>query len=90
MKKLWALIFCHALLLLLGTPAAAKVAGSKATKSEFSTSHNFDGTDVNGQLQQGSLRRIVVEDDKSIEDLLGVRKKFDDRQADEKERVPSW
>lgn len=69
---------------------AASAAPKKKQKSEYQTSHSFNGAQINGRLQEGHLRKIVVEDDKSIEDLLGVRKKFDDREQDEKERVVSW
>ena len=64
---------------------------SKSTTANgYSTSHSFEGSRVNGQLQEGSLRRIMVENDNSIDDLLGVIKQFDDRESDEGERNLSW
>lgn len=57
---------------------------------QYGTNHAFDGATLNGRLNEGSLRKIVVENDKSLDDLLGVRKKFDDRQGEEKQRNASW
>ncbi|PWU19114.1 MAG: hypothetical protein C5B49_06245 [Bdellovibrio sp.] len=62
----------------------------QAHGEEYSTSHSFDGARINGKVQEGQLRRIVIENDKSIEDLLGVRKNFDDREREENERNLSW
>lgn len=58
--------------------------------SEYSTSHSFQGTNIKGKLQEGSLRKIVVENDKSLDDLLGVRKNFADREREEQARSLSW
>lgn len=59
-------------------------------QGEYQTNMAFDGTQVNGRLAEGSLRKIVVENDKSLDDLLGVRKKFDDRVQEESQRNASW
>jgi hypothetical protein len=59
---------------------------SKTSDSKFSTSHSFEGTNISGRVQQTDLRRIVIENDKSIEDLLGVRAHFLDREKEELER----
>lgn len=59
-------------------------------KGEYQTNMAFDGTSLNGRLAEGSLRKIVVENDKSLDDLLGVRKKFDDREQEESQRNASW
>lgn len=64
---------------------AKKMAGS-----EYSTKMSFEGTSLKGKVQSGSLRKIVVENDKSLDDLLGVRKHFDDREQQEKGRVTAW
>lgn len=71
---------------------ASKSAVKSASKKNggYSTSHSFDGARVKGRVQEGSLRRIVVENDKSLDDLLGVRKNFDDRSSEETERNLSW
>ena len=72
--------------------SAAKNKGSAQTNKtgSYSTSHSFEGSKIQGQLQEGSLRRIMVENDKSIDDLLGIRKQFDDRELEETERNLSW
>ena len=70
------------------TKSAAKPAAKG--NSEYQTNMAFDGATLNGKLAEGSLRKIVVENDKSLEDLLGVRKKFDDREQEEKQRNASW
>lgn len=69
------------------TPARkAKVAAG----GEYSTNMSFEGSKIKGKVQSGSLRKIVVENDKSLDDLLGVRKHFDDREKQEKGRVTTW
>jgi hypothetical protein len=59
---------------------------SKPSENKYSTSHSFEGTNIAGRVQQTDLRKIVIENDKSIEDLLGVRAHFLDREKDELER----
>ncbi|MBX3019599.1 MAG: hypothetical protein KF767_17050 [Bdellovibrionaceae bacterium] len=81
-----------ALMLAVSANAAPKkkVAAKAATNSEYSTKMSFEGAAIKGKVQSGSLRKIVVENDKSIDDLLGVRKHFDDREGTEKGRVTTW
>ncbi len=55
-------------------------------KKEYGTSHAFNSASIKGKVQEGNMRRIVVENDKSLEDLLGVRKNFADRDREESER----
>ena len=62
----------------------------KTSAQGFTTSHSFEGTGIDGKLQHGNLRKIVVENDKSLEDLLGVRRNFEDREKEERERNDSW
>lgn len=71
-------------------PAAKSAAAAKRAGSEYSTKMSFEGASIKGKVQSGSLRKIVVENDKSIDDLLGVRKHFDDRESTEKGRVTTW
>lgn len=71
------------------TTAATKKA-AQSTPSEYSTKMSFEGAAIKGKVQSGSLRKIVVENDKSLDDLLGVRKHFDDREQTEKGRVTTW
>lgn len=70
--------------------APTKATAKSNKSSEYSTSMSFEGASLKGKVQSGSLRRIVVENDKSLDDLLGVRKHFDDREQQEKGRVTSW
>lgn len=70
--------------------APKKKVAAKAATSEYSTKMSFEGAAIKGKVQSGSLRKIVVENDKSIDDLLGVRKHFDDREGAEKGRVTTW
>lgn len=69
---------------------ANKRVAKNSTPSEYSTKMSFEGAAIKGKVQSGSLRKIVVENDKSLDDLLGVRKHFDDREQTEKGRVTSW
>lgn len=68
----------------------AKAANPSQTPSEFSTALSFEGKAIKGKVQSGSLRKIVVENDKSLDDLLGVRRHFDDREMQEGERNSAW
>lgn len=70
--------------------AVKAVKAPSKKKAEYGTSYSFDGASIKGKLQEGNMRRIVVENDKSIDDLLGIRKNFDDRERDEAERNLSW
>lgn len=79
------------LLIILGSSVAfgaAKKPGKKASNKykDYGTSHAFNSANIKGKVQEGNMRRIVVENDKSLEDLLGIRKSFDDRQREEGER----
>lgn len=87
------IILCLMVSLSLSTFAASKKKTNKAagkTATEYSTKMSFEGAAIKGKVQSGSLRKIVVENDKSLDDLLGVRKHFDDREQSEKGRVTSW
>ena len=74
------------------TAEAKKASKQAATKtpSEFSTAMSFESKAIKGKVQSGSLRKIVVENDKSLDDLLGVRRHFDDRESQEGERNQTW
>lgn len=47
--------------------------------SQLSTDVKFDGTLVGGKIQAPFESLTVVENEKDIDDLIGVRKNFDDR-----------
>lgn len=70
--------------------AVKAVAANSSMPSEFSTNMSFEGKSIKGKVQSGSLRKIVVENDKSLDDLLGVRRHFDDREQQEGERNSAW
>lgn len=79
------------------TAKSKKAVSSKAKKTsksvvnkEYQTSLAFDGTNIKGKVQEGNMRRIVIENDKSLDDLLGIRKNFADREKEETERNLSW
>jgi hypothetical protein len=100
MTKFVTAILFFIMVLLIGMispPTHAKTSGRnglmnrpKAPAQGFSTNHSFEGTGIDGKLQHGNLRKIVVENDKSLEDLLGVRRNFEDREKEERERNDSW
>ncbi len=96
-------VFATLALVMFSTPSFAKSSkSSKSTQAtnhtskrtrtvpkdtKLETSLSFEGSKLKGKVQEASLRKIVVENDKYLEDLLGVRKNFDDRRAEEKERA---
>ena len=49
------------------------------TNTKLSTDVKFDGQLVGGQIQSPFETLTVVENEKSIDDLIGVRKNFSDR-----------
>lgn len=60
---------------------AAKLAKKKkqAPKEHLQTSHNFEDHGVTGEYQMPDEALAKVENEKSLSDLLGVRKHFKDR-----------
>lgn len=70
----------------------ARTASSKAKKQkakpevENRTSHNFDDHGVRGEYQTPDEALARVENEKSLTDLLGVRKHFKDRLAEASEQ----
>lgn len=62
---------------------------SKAKRTEASnlrTSHDFDDHGVTGEYQMPDEALAKVENEKSLTDLLGVRKHFKDRLAEASEQ----
>lgn len=51
-----------------------------STKSNLSTNIDFNDQTVGGKYQSPMEALSVVEDEKSIDDLIGVRKNFHDRE----------
>ncbi len=60
-------------------PAPKVVAASNHSK--LSTDVRFDGQTVGGKIQSPAEALSVVENEKSIDDLIGVRKDFRDRSS---------
>lgn len=52
---------------------------SKAQKKKLSTSVDFNDRTVGGKYMYSTEAITTVEDDKSLDDLIGVRKNFKDR-----------
>lgn len=69
---------------------AAKTTATRSVKSnsqaQLGTSFKFDGTALRGKYQSSLGTAATVENDKYMDDLLGGRKKFNDRIRDEKQR----
>jgi hypothetical protein len=53
--------------------------GASRKSGRLSTDVRFDGQEVGGKLQNPLEALSVVENEKSIDDLIGVRKNFKDR-----------
>jgi hypothetical protein len=66
--------------------AAEKKAAKTESKSQLSRSFRFDGSSLRGKYQSSLGTSATVENDKYMDDLLGGRKKFDDRIREEKQR----
>jgi hypothetical protein len=58
----------------------------QAPKVEVQTNHNFDDHGVAGQYQMPDEALAKVENEKTLSDLLGVRKHFKDRLAEASEQ----
>lgn len=54
-------------------------AQAKNPNTKLSTDVRFDGQTVGGKIQSPFESLAVVENEKSIDDLIGVRKNFSDR-----------
>jgi len=67
-------------------PRATKAAKPKKATSNLNTSHNFDDHGVTGEYQMPDEALAKVENEKTLTDLLGVRKHFKDRLAEASEQ----
>ncbi len=78
------------LLLNSGSAIAAKQDGAKktrgSTKAQLGTSFKFDGTTLRGKYNTSLGTSATVEDDKYLDDLLGGRKSFEDRNQKDNQR----
>lgn len=72
--------------------AKAKVSHARLVKTptqdEVSKNFSFEAANINGKTASSSAGRVTVENDKTIDDLLGVRQNFKDRIEQEKGRTP--
>lgn len=81
-----------ALVLLVSSIGSANTGtGKKRTvkknpDSQLGTNFRFDGTALHGKYQSSPSTVATVENDKFLEDLLGVRKSFKDRAKEDNER----
>lgn len=58
---------------------SSKTHANTNTNTKLSTDVKFDGQLVGGQIQTPFESLTVVENEKSIDDLIGVRQNFSDR-----------
>ncbi len=77
------LMACLLLLSCGSAMALAEKAGKTAkrgnSKAQLGTSFKFDGTTLRGKYNTSLGTNATVEDDKYLDDLLGGRKSFNDR-----------
>lgn len=67
--------------------AAKKKAAAKDTgKPQLGTSFSFSGSSLRGKYNNSLGSTATVENDKYLDDLLGGRKQFEDRNQKESER----
>ncbi len=71
--------FLLVLLMLVNTAVYAKATTHKEKKKSLSTNVNFDDRLVGGKYQYSTEAITKVENDKALDDLIGVRKNFEDR-----------
>ena len=57
-----------------------------ASKSQLGTSFSFDAASVRGKYQTAGQGIALVEDEKVLDDLLGLRRQFKDREQQEVSR----
>lgn len=60
---------------------------AKQLKGRLSTSMSFAGSSVNGQYQMPAEATVKIENEKPLEELLGLRTQFRDRIAVEEEHT---
>jgi hypothetical protein len=59
---------------------------SKSIDGQLGTSFSFDAASVRGKYQTAGQGIAMVEDEKVLDDLLGLRRSFRDREAQEQLR----
>lgn len=85
---LYAITLCAMLTPSLGRSAErqAKHPRDGQTQSKLSTTMSFSGSRVDGQYQLPSEATAKIENEKPIEELLGLRTQFRDRMKQDEER----
>ena len=63
-----------------------KSVSKKDPKSQLGTSFSFDAASVRGKYQMAGQGIALVEDEKVLDDLLGLRRQFRDREEQEASR----
>ncbi len=92
MKKM--IFLAPLLLLMVANPGyaaktakpAERVKKTQSYKPKLGTSFKFDGSALRGKYQTSLNTKATVENDKLLDDLLGGRKKFDDRAEQDQRR----
>lgn len=64
-------------------PAMTKKGTPSHKQSQLGTSFSFDTASVRGKYQTAGQGIAIVEDEKVLEDLLGLRRSFKDRELQE-------
>jgi hypothetical protein len=59
---------------------------AKNPNTNLSTEHVFDGSAIDGRYKYADETAAVVENEKNVDDLLGVRLNFRDRRQQEQKR----
>lgn len=59
---------------------------SRAQDSQLGTTFSFEAASVRGKYQTAGQGIAMVEDEKVLDDLLGLRRSFKDREAQENSR----
>lgn len=84
---LYALTLAAMLFPVLGRAAGSRHDGTAVSgRAKLSTSMSFSGSRVNGQYQMPSEATAKIENEKPIEELLGLRVQFRDRMKQDEER----
>ncbi len=83
-----ALILLSTLVINVGNAATGAAHKKKVSNSnsKLRTSFKFDGSNLRGKYQSSLSTTATVENDKFLEDLLGGRTQFEDRNQKERHR----
>ncbi|MCC6137456.1 MAG: hypothetical protein IT287_02405 [Bdellovibrionaceae bacterium] len=66
--------------------AVTKNVSKNAPEGQLGTAFSFDAASVRGKYQMAGQGIAAVEDEKVLDDLLGLRRSFRDREAQESTR----